>query len=68
MMYIYNGNISGGNQPLRANYENFNLNHTILIQGRTHERWGRGGDLQNSWEMGGMICKGAFANHSSHLL
>jgi hypothetical protein len=42
MMYIYNGNISGGNQPLRANYENFNLNHTILIQGRTHERWGRG--------------------------
>jgi hypothetical protein len=32
------GNISSGNQPLRANYGNFNLNHTILIQGRTHER------------------------------
>jgi hypothetical protein len=33
------GNISSGNQHLRANYENFNPNHTILIQGRTHERW-----------------------------
>jgi hypothetical protein len=31
--------MSSGNQPLRANYGNFNLNHTILIQGRTHERW-----------------------------
>jgi hypothetical protein len=26
------GNISGGNQPLRANYGNFNLSHTMLIQ------------------------------------
>jgi hypothetical protein len=27
------------------------------------------GDLQNSWEVGGgVICKGDFANHSSHLL
>jgi hypothetical protein len=26
------------------------------------------GDLQNSWEVGVMICKGDFANHSSHLL
>jgi hypothetical protein len=25
-------NISGGNQPLRANYGNFNLSHTMLIQ------------------------------------
>jgi hypothetical protein len=33
------GNISSGNQPLRVNYENFNINHTILIQGKTHERW-----------------------------
>jgi hypothetical protein len=49
------GNISSGNQSLCANYENFNLNHTILIQGRTHERWegwfakfmgGGRGDLQ----------------------
>jgi hypothetical protein len=32
-------NIYGRNQSLRANYGNFNLNHTILIQGRTHERW-----------------------------
>jgi hypothetical protein len=33
------GNIYCGNQPLCANYGNFNLNHMILIQGRTHERW-----------------------------
>jgi hypothetical protein len=33
------GNISSGNPPLRANYGNFNLSHTILIQGRAHERW-----------------------------
>ena len=26
-------NISGANQPLRANYENFNLDHQINIQG-----------------------------------
>jgi hypothetical protein len=26
------------------------------------------GDLENSWEVGGVICKGDFANHSSHLL
>jgi hypothetical protein len=25
-------------------------------------------DLQNSWEVGGVIRKGDFANHSSHLL
>jgi hypothetical protein len=37
--HIIYGNISSGNQSLRANYGNFNLNHTILIQGRTHERW-----------------------------
>jgi hypothetical protein len=30
----------------------------------------RGGrsDLQNSWEVGEVIYKGAFANYSSHLL
>jgi hypothetical protein len=33
------GNISGGNQPLHANYENFNLSHTMLIQRRSHGRW-----------------------------
>jgi hypothetical protein len=27
---------------------------------------GRGG-LQNSWEVGGVICKGDFANHPFHL-
>jgi hypothetical protein len=32
------GTISSGNQPLRVNY-GVNLNHTILIQGRTHESW-----------------------------
>jgi hypothetical protein len=26
------GNISGGNQPLRKNYGNFNLSHMMLIQ------------------------------------
>ena len=30
---IYVGNISGANQPLRANYGNFNLDHQINIQG-----------------------------------
>jgi hypothetical protein len=32
-------NISGGNQLLCANYENFNLSHTILIQGKIYGRW-----------------------------
>jgi hypothetical protein len=31
-MHIKKGNISGGNQPLRENYENFNLSHMMLIQ------------------------------------
>jgi hypothetical protein len=26
------GNVSGGNEPLRANYENFNLSHMMFIQ------------------------------------
>jgi hypothetical protein len=33
------GNISGGNQPLHANYENFNLSHTMLIQRGAQRRW-----------------------------
>jgi Na+-translocating ferredoxin:NAD+ oxidoreductase RnfE subunit len=33
------GNISSANRPLHANYENFNVSHSILIQGRAHERW-----------------------------
>jgi hypothetical protein len=33
------GNVSGGNQPLRANYGNFNMSHTMLIQRRAHGRW-----------------------------
>jgi hypothetical protein len=33
------GNILGGNQPLRANYENFNPSHMMLIQGKTYGRW-----------------------------
>jgi hypothetical protein len=37
--HFWFGNISSGNQPIRANYRNFNPNHTILIQRRTHERW-----------------------------
>jgi hypothetical protein len=40
LTFVFNalktGNISSGNQSLCANYGNFNLNHTILIQGRTH--------------------------------
>ena len=32
MKYFY-GNVSGANQPLRANYGNFNLSHWINIQG-----------------------------------
>jgi hypothetical protein len=36
---IFKGNISGGNQPLRANYGNFNLNHKMLNQGKTYGRW-----------------------------
>jgi hypothetical protein len=38
MRYI-KGNISGRNQPLRANYGNFNLSHRMLIQGKTYRRW-----------------------------
>jgi hypothetical protein len=63
---IGKGNISSGNQPLHVNYGNINLNHTILIQGRTHERWE--GRFAKFMEVGGMICKGAFANYSSQLL
>ena len=33
-MAFLEGNILGANQPLRANYENFNLDHQINIQGR----------------------------------
>jgi hypothetical protein len=33
------GNISGGNQLLHANYENFNLSHTMLIQQGDQRRW-----------------------------
>jgi hypothetical protein len=33
------GNISSGNRHIHANYRNFNLSHTILIQGRAHGRW-----------------------------
>jgi hypothetical protein len=33
------GNVPGGNQPLCANYGNFNLSHTMLIQRRAHRRW-----------------------------
>jgi hypothetical protein len=29
---LYKGNISGGSQPLRENYENLNLSHMMLIQ------------------------------------
>jgi hypothetical protein len=36
--FIY-GNISGGNQPIRANYGNFNRSHMMLIQGKTYRRW-----------------------------
>ena len=35
---IYVGNVSGANQPLHANYENFNLSHQINIQGE-ERRW-----------------------------
>jgi hypothetical protein len=35
---LIKGNISGGNQSLHANYGNFNLSHTILIQ-RGDQRW-----------------------------
>jgi hypothetical protein len=38
--YIFQlGNISGANQPLRANYGNFNLNHMMLNQRKTYGRW-----------------------------
>jgi hypothetical protein len=33
------GNVSSGNQPIHANYGNFNLSHTILVQRMAHGRW-----------------------------
>jgi hypothetical protein len=33
------GNVSSENRPLRANYGNFNLSQTMLIQRRAHGRW-----------------------------
>ena len=42
---LKNGNISGANQPFGANYENFNLDHQINIQGEGRR------------EVGGGICK-----------
>jgi hypothetical protein len=38
MVFII-GNVSSGNQSHRANYVNFNLNHTMLSQRRAHGRW-----------------------------
>jgi hypothetical protein len=32
-------NVSCGNQPFYANYRNFNLSHTMLIQRRARGRW-----------------------------
>jgi hypothetical protein len=37
-IYIFQP-ISGGNQPLHVNYENFNLSHTMLIQQGAKRRW-----------------------------
>jgi hypothetical protein len=31
--------ISGGKQPLHANYGNFNLSHTMFIQRDAQRRW-----------------------------
>ena len=39
---FFYGNISGANQPLRANYGNFNLSHQINIQGEGRREVGRG--------------------------
>jgi len=36
---ISKGNISGANQPLRANRANFNLGHQINIQGDEQGKW-----------------------------
>ena len=36
------GNISVANQPLRANYENFNLDYQINIQGEGRREVGGG--------------------------
>jgi hypothetical protein len=33
------GNVSSENLPLRANYGNFNLSQTMLIQRRAHGSW-----------------------------
>jgi len=33
LFFFYLGNISGANQPLRANYGNFNLGHNFLSCG-----------------------------------
>lgn len=62
-VHFYQENISGENQPLRKNYKNLNMDHTILIQGSTQGRWR--GDLFNlrntilikesSGEVGGVI-------------
>jgi hypothetical protein len=38
-VHIYKGNVSGGNQHLHVNYENFNLSHTMLIQRGAQRRW-----------------------------
>jgi hypothetical protein len=39
MYYLCKGNISRGNQHLHANYGNFNLSHTMLIQRGAQRRW-----------------------------
>ena len=44
------GNVFGTNQPLRKNYENFNLNHRINIQGAwSHEGLGNFTIWTHSW-------------------
>jgi len=47
------GNISGTNQHLRANYENFNLGHQINIQGEERR------------EVGGGICKNVITQYKA---
>ena len=47
------GNISGTNQHLRANYKNFNLGHQINIQGEERR------------EVGGGICKNVITQYKA---
>jgi hypothetical protein len=56
------------NKPATSNQPTVLFSQNKPAPAISHQPNEQAGDLQNSWEVGEMICKGVFANHFSHLL